>query len=57
MIKSIFLAVDGSVYTNAVVKHGIELAKKLNAFLRVYSVIDIRIYEWVLNTGESGSLQ
>ena len=54
MIKSIFLAVDGSAYTNTVVKYGIELAKKLDAFLRVYSVIDIRIYEWVLNTGGEG---
>ena len=54
MIKSILLAVDGSIYTDSVVNHGIDLAKKLNAFLRVYSVIDIRIYEWVLNTGGEG---
>ncbi len=54
MIKSIFLAVDGSIFTNAVVEYGIDLAKKLDAFLRVYSVIDIRIYEWVLNTGGEG---
>ena len=54
MIKSIFLAVDGSIFTDTVVEYGIELAKKLGAFLRVYSVIDIRIYEWVLNTGGEG---
>jgi nucleotide-binding universal stress UspA family protein len=54
MIKSIFLAVDGSIFTNTVVEYGIDMAKKLNAFLRVYSVIDIRIYEWVLNTGGEG---
>ncbi len=54
MIKSILLAVDGSMYTDAVLKHGIDLAKKLNAFLRVYSVVDVRIYEWVLNTGGEG---
>ena len=54
MIKSIFLAVDGSIFTNTVVEYGIKLAQKLNAFLRVYSVIDIRIYEWVLNTGGEG---
>jgi nucleotide-binding universal stress UspA family protein len=54
MIKSIFLAVDGSIFTDTVVDYGIDLAKKLNAFLRVYSVIDIRIYEWVLNTGGEG---
>ncbi len=54
MIKSILLAVDGSIYTDSVIDYGIDLAKKLNAFLRVYSVIDIRIYEWVLNTGGEG---
>ena len=54
MIKSIFLAVDGSIFTNTVVEYGIDLAKRLGAFLRVYSVIDIRIYEWVLNTGGEG---
>jgi nucleotide-binding universal stress UspA family protein len=54
MIKSILLAVDGSVYTDAVLSHGIDLAKRLNAFLRVYSVGDVRIYEWVLNTGGEG---
>ncbi len=54
MIKSILLAVDGSMYTDAVLKHGIDLAKKLNAHLRVYSVVDVRIYEWVLNTGGEG---
>jgi nucleotide-binding universal stress UspA family protein len=54
MIKSIFLAVDGSIFTDTVIEYGINLAKKLNALLRVYSVIDIRIYEWVLNTGGEG---
>jgi nucleotide-binding universal stress UspA family protein len=54
MIKSILLAVDGSIYTDSVIKHGIDLAKKLDAFLRIHSVIDIRIYEWVLNTGGEG---
>jgi len=54
MIKSILLAVDGSMYTDAVLNHGIDLAKKLNAFLRVYSIVDVRIYEWVLNTGGEG---
>lgn len=54
MIKSILLAVDGSIYTDAVMDYGIDIAKKLDAFLRVYSIIDIRIYEWVLNTGGEG---
>ena len=42
------------MFTNTVVDYGINLARKLNALLRVYSVIDIRIYEWVLNTGGEG---
>jgi nucleotide-binding universal stress UspA family protein len=54
MIKSILLAVDGSVYTDSVLKHGIDWAKKLDAHLRVVSVVDVRIYEWVLNTGGEG---
>ena len=54
MIKSILLAVDGSVYTDAVVAYGLDLAQKLKAHLRVYSIVDIRIYEWVLNTGAEG---
>ena len=54
MIKSILLAVDGSVYTDSVLDHGIDLAKKLNAFVRVVTIVDVRIYEWVLNTGGEG---
>ena len=54
MIKSILLAVDGSVYTDSVITHGIDLARRLTAHLRVYSIVDVRIYEWVLNTGGEG---
>ena len=54
MIKSILLAVDGSIYTDSVIDAGIDLSKRLNAFIRVLSVVDVRIYEWVLNTGGEG---
>jgi nucleotide-binding universal stress UspA family protein len=54
MIKSILLAVDGSVFTDAVVSQGIDLARKFNAHLRIYSIVDVRVYEWVLNTGGEG---
>jgi len=54
MIKSILLAVDGSVYTDAVVTYGLDLAQKLKAHIRVYSIVDVRIYDWVLNTGAEG---
>ncbi len=54
MIKSILLAVDGSVYTAAVVTYGLDLAQKLKAHIRAYSIVDVRIYDWVLNTGAEG---
>jgi nucleotide-binding universal stress UspA family protein len=54
MIKSILLAVDGSVYTDAVVTYGLDLAAKLKAHIRAYSIVDVRIYDWVLNTGAEG---
>ena len=54
MIKSILLAIDGSVYTESVLAYGIEFAQKLNAFLRAVTIVDVRIYEWVMNTGGEG---
>lgn len=54
MIKSILLAVDGSIFTESVLHHGIDMAKRLKAHLRVVNIVDVRIYEWVLNTGGEG---
>jgi nucleotide-binding universal stress UspA family protein len=54
MIKSILLAIDGSVYTDSVLHNGIEWAKTLNAYLRVLTVVDVRVYEWVINSGGEG---
>jgi nucleotide-binding universal stress UspA family protein len=54
MIKSILLAIDGSVYSEAVIISGIEFAQKLNAFIRAITIVDVRIYEWVMNTGGEG---
>jgi len=51
MIKSILLAVDGSAYTEPVLQHGIKLAKKFGAHLRVLTVIDVRIFEWAVAVG------
>ena len=51
MIKSILLAVDGSAFTEPVLKYGIELSKKFQALLRVLTVIDIRIFEWAVAIG------
>ena len=54
MIKSILLSVDGSIYTEAVLRNGIHLAKALDAKLRVLSVIDVRTFEWAMSLGADG---
>lgn len=54
MIKSILLSVDGSIYTEAVLRNGIHLAKALEARLRVLSVIDVRTFEWAMSLGADG---
>lgn len=51
MIKSILLPIDGSNYSEPVLKYGIYLAKKLNAVVRVLSVVDIRLIDWSMATG------
>jgi len=54
MIKSILLPVDGSEYTDTVLKYGIYLAQQLDARIMVLSVVDIRIFEWALSMGSDG---
>lgn len=54
MIKSVLLAIDGSNYTESVLKYGIEMAKHFDAHLRVLTVIDIRIFEWAVAIGVEG---
>jgi len=54
MIKSILLAIDGSNYTEAALKEGIDFAKIFDAHLRVLTVIDIRIFEWAVAIGVEG---
>ncbi len=51
MIKSILLPIDGSVYSETVLKYGLFLAKKFNSVLRVVTIVDIRLYEWNLAAG------
>ncbi|MDZ7374855.1 MAG: universal stress protein [candidate division KSB1 bacterium] len=51
MIKSILLPVDGSAYTESVLRHGMELGQALGALLRVLAVVDVRNYEWVATFG------
>ncbi|MBC7186137.1 MAG: universal stress protein [Calditrichaeota bacterium] len=54
MVKRILLPVDGSEYTNSVLKHGIDLARRFGARVRLLSVVDVRIFEWVLSVGADG---
>lgn len=54
MIKSILLSVDGSVYSDSVVKHGIQLAKAFDSVIKVISIVDIRIFEWAVAMGTEG---
>ncbi|MBD3224721.1 MAG: hypothetical protein GF313_08325 [Caldithrix sp.] len=51
MIKSILLPIDGSKYSESVLDYGKFFAKKLDAFLRIISVIDIRLFDWSMATG------
>jgi nucleotide-binding universal stress UspA family protein len=54
MIKSILLAVDGSVYSESVLKYGIGLSKAFEAKLRVITVVDIRYFDWTVSIGMDG---
>jgi len=54
MIKTALLALDGSAYTEAILKYGVDFAKKFNAHLRVLTVVDIRIFEWAVAIGVEG---
>ncbi|NIR50074.1 universal stress protein [candidate division KSB1 bacterium] len=54
MIKSILLAVDGSVYTDAQVKHCVQLARAFQARISVLTVVDIRFFEWAVSMGTEG---
>lgn len=54
MIKSVLATVDGSAYSDAVVRQSIHLAKKYSALLRFLTIVDVRIFEWTLYIGADG---
>jgi len=54
MIKSILVAVDGSEYTDSVMKYALQMAKRFGARLRIVTVIDVRIFEWSVYLGVDG---
>lgn len=51
MIKSILLPIDGSTYSESVLRYGKYLAEKFEAVLRVLTVVDIRLFDWSMATG------
>lgn len=54
MIKSLLVGVDGSEYTDSVLKYSIEMARAFEAKLRVMTIIDVRIFEWSVYMGVDG---
>lgn len=50
MIKSILLPIDGSSYTDSVIKYGQFMSETFGAVLRLLSVVDIRLYDWSVAT-------
>lgn len=51
MIKSILLPIDGSNYSESVLRHGLFLAQKLGSVIRILTTVDIRLYEWNMAAG------
>ncbi|MBN2423620.1 MAG: universal stress protein [Calditrichaceae bacterium] len=51
MIKSILCAVDGSPYSESVLRNAIYLAKQFDAIIRALTVVDIRLFDWTVATG------
>jgi nucleotide-binding universal stress UspA family protein len=51
MIKSILLPLDGSTYSDSVIKYGKFFAEKFDAVVRILSVVDIRLFDWSMATG------
>lgn len=54
MIKSILVTIDGSVYSESVLKYSIDLAKRFKATLRVLTVVDMRFFEAAVSVGIEG---
>lgn len=50
MIKSVLLPIDGSPYTETILNYGEYFHKKFGAFIRLLSVVDIRLFDWSIAT-------
>ena len=51
MIRSILLPIDGSNYSESVLQYGLFLGQKLDAVLRIITIIDMRLFEWNMAAG------
>lgn len=54
MFNNILLAVDGSNYTDSIVKTGIHLAGAFKSRIIVFTVADVRVFEWATAVGADG---
>jgi nucleotide-binding universal stress UspA family protein len=54
MFNNLLLAVDGSNYTDGILKTGIYLAKAFNSQIHLLTVADIRVFEWATAVGADG---
>jgi len=54
MFKNIMLAVDGSIYADAILSTGVALAKPFSSHVSVITVADVRVFEWATAVGADG---
>jgi len=54
MFKNIMIAVDGSMYTDAVLSMGIAMTRAFHSRALILTVADIRVFEWATAVGADG---
>ena len=54
MFKNILVAVDGSIYTDAILSAGMALAKAFHSRIYLITVADVRVFEWATAVGADG---
>lgn len=54
MFKNIMIAVDGSAYSESVIGHAAALARLYHGRIFVFTVVDVRIFEWASAVGADG---
>ncbi len=54
MFKNIMIAVDGSAYSESVIGHAAALSRLYRGRIIVFTVVDVRIFEWASAVGADG---